>query len=132
LVDGLAEESVEGIVFSDCVVEARISTRNIGTDAEEIFIFAVEGEGFASFGSGLKVFWGRDIADESADAFEDIDSGKVIGGREASGEDNVTVENTANGIGDGFIHVVAFDEDGIKSGDGAAVGGAGSFEKFWQ
>ena len=132
MVDGLAEETVKGIVLSDGEVEARIGTRNVGADAEEIFIFAIEGEGLASFGGGLKVFWGRDIADESADAFEDIDGGKVIGGGEVSGEDNVAVENPANGIGDGFIHVVAFDEDGIESGDRAVVGGAGAFEEFWK
>ena len=56
----------------------------------------------------------------------------MISGGEVSGENNVAVENPANGIGDGFIHVVAFDEDGIESGDRAAVGGARAFEEFGQ
>ena len=90
MVDGLAEEPIEGLVLSDGEVEAGIGTGNIGADAKEIFIFAVEGKGLASFGGGLKVFWGRDIADESADAFEDIDGGEVIGGGEVSGENNVS------------------------------------------
>lgn len=44
----------------------------------------------------------------------------------------VAVEQAANGIADGFVGVVALDQDGIERRDAALRSPAGSFEKFRQ
>src|SRR5580658_9435030 len=44
----------------------------------------------------------------------------------------MTVENTARRIGDRLVEIVAFDEDGEKTGDTATAKIAGAFEHFGQ
>ena len=45
------------------------------------------------------------------------------------GEDDVAVEDSADGVGDGVVGVVAFDEDGVEGGDAALIGLATAFEE---
>ena len=44
----------------------------------------------------------------------------------------MAVENTTDGIGDGLIGIITFDEHGIDAGDGALRKLAGPLEKAWE
>ena len=98
---------------------------NIGVQREERAGAAGEGV----FGLGVAAGHG---AGEGA---QDIDGGVAAGLRDAAIKHDVAVEDAADGVGNGFVVVVALDEDGEERGDAAwrAVGaGAGAFEEAGQ
>jgi hypothetical protein len=96
---------------------------------DEVLVFAVEGEGFAGAAGQFLLIGVEEVAGEAADALEHVDGGVMVLGGEFAGQDDVAVEDGADGVGDGVVHVVGFDEDGEEAGDGAAFAGAGAFEQ---
>ncbi len=55
----------------------------------------------------------------SADAGQDIDAGIVVAPGQFPRQDDVAVQERTHGVGDGVIHVVAFDQDSVEAGDAA-------------
>ena len=51
---------------------------------------------------------------------------------ETPGEDDVAIEDRADGVGDRLVHVVALDQDGVEAGDRPRVAAAGPLEKLGQ
>jgi len=82
------------------------------------------------FLGGGEVFGRDDVGHRPADALVDV-YGRIESARgESAGEDDMAVEDGADGVGEGLVGVVAFHEDGVKAGDAAALIAAGSFEEF--
>lgn len=53
-------------------------------------------------------------------------------GAELAGKNDVAIEDGANGVADGFVEIVAFDENGEEARDRAFGEFAGALEDFWQ
>lgn len=56
----------------------------------------------------------------------------MIGVGECVGENDVIVENIVDGVGNGFVYVVIFDEYGVECGDCIVFFCFGVFEEVWE
>src|SRR5205085_1706794 len=73
-----------------------------------------------------------EITKQPADAGERIDGWILISRSNFAAENNMPIENGSHRIGDGIIHIIAFDKHRIETRDGtfpAEISGA--FEKLW-
>src|ERR1035441_7076094 len=62
---------------------------------------------------------GRQLRLQAADRIEHLDRWIVARCAKLPGKNDVAVQNRANGIADGFVEIVSFDQDGKESGDRA-------------
>ena len=62
---------------------------------------------------------------------EHIDRWIVIFGCQVAGENDVPVEDGANGVRDGFRQIVGLDKYCVEARDGPALGRAGALHQLW-
>ena len=70
---------------------------------------------------GLQVLPGYDLIHDTAHAGEYIDGRKMVLRGDGAREHDMAVENTAHGIGDRLIHIIAVDEHRVDPRDGALI-----------
>ena len=75
---------------------------------------------------------GDDVGHQTGDAGADVDGREVVAVGQPAGEDNVSVQNAANGVGDGLVGVIALHQHGVHPGDGASLEVAAALQQLGQ
>ena len=111
---------------------SRVGAGLVGADRDEVGLLLVGRHQLADLVAGRARLGRGDLADEAGDGGEHVDRGVVARVGEVAREDDVAVEDAADGVGDRLVHVVAVDQHGVERGDRAGRRGAGALEQLRQ
>jgi len=81
---------------------------------------------------GHGMFFIYHFGHDSADTLKYVDRGEMTARSETTREPYVPVQNPANGISDGVMEIVAFDEYRVETGNRPLYSGACSLENLWK
>jgi hypothetical protein len=116
----------------NCLVYLRIVSLLIDSRVDQVLRVLVGRHQASHLSGGFTMDRIADFALEAADAAEDIDRRVVVASSELTTQYEVSVEDSAHRVRDGFVEVVSFDEDGEESGDRTGLAGAAPFEQLWK
>ena len=88
------------------------------------------GHQVADLVGGIFQFRAHEMRHKTADAGQQVDTWILASCCQFAIEHNVSIEDRSRVIGDRIIHIVAFDENGVKRGNAALRELARSFEEF--
>src|SRR5690606_25539481 len=107
-----------------------IAAALVGADVEQILRGCSGGQNAAKRGGETGAFGGVDPAGDPAYRPERIHRRKVPCDGELAVENDVTVEDASGRVRDGFVVVVAVDEDRVEPRNRAAFGGASTLQEL--
>ena len=105
----------------DAGVEARVGSRHVSTELNQVFGLAIGRQRLSDFAHVFLLLLCGDLRLKAADRIEHLNCGIVAGSAELPGKDYVAVENGAHGVANGFVKIVALYQNGKEAGDGALL-----------
>ena len=126
----LAEKTRDFVSGTDYRIQFRIGSGYVGSQINQVFGLAVERQRIANLAGVIGLLRSGETRLEPAYGIEHLDCRIVSGGPEIAGQRDMPIEDRAHGIADGFVEIVAFDQDGKECGNGAVLEVPGALTDF--
>src|SRR2546421_1209095 len=110
-------------------IKLAVDAGDVGADVHQVFDLLIGRKQRENSLGGAELLGRDDVVSHAADGLERIDGRIMAAIGEGAAEPEVAVGDSLDGVGDGLVEIVAFDEDGVKTGDRAAFTAAGALEK---
>jgi hypothetical protein len=125
----LTQELLDVGLQAQRAVDLRIRARNVRTNVDQIAGLLIGKHRVSDHRAHGQVIGGRQCAEQTADTLQHVDGWIVVLLGQRSRKNDVAVQDAAHRVGDRVLHVVAFGEHGVQTGDTAAVGHASPLQQ---
>ena len=110
----LFQKYVDRIGSIDGRIDSRVGSAFVRPDVDKVFGFLECPHQVTNFECSISHFGIHQVRHQAADAAQNIDAWIVAARSQLAIEDDVSVENGTDGVGDRIVHVIAFNQDRVE------------------